>query len=248
MENSQKRQFRNRGRIRTWHQDTDQYLQHPRLLKSIFYWITLRPISPRQWGFKESGSTISALIKVIDDWSCALDHRKEVCVVLFDVSIAFDKGSTPSANPTAWRSKSKSIPNKTAQILYTYRIDFRLIAAIEREMSNKQPVISGVPQESILGPLLFITYINNVISPGSEINMFADDIALYRIFAIPNDYVMIREDISAISSFLDSKYLDFNESKCCTMHISRKRSNWISLPPPQLSIPQFHRTEAGENL
>ena len=80
-------------------------------------------------------------------------------------------------------------------------------------------------------------YINNVvttISPGSEINMFANDIALYRIITTPNDYTILQEDISAISSFLDSKYLNFNEGKCRTMHISRKRSN--SLPPPQLYL------------
>ena len=64
--------------------------------------------------------------------------------------------------------------------------------------------------------------------------MFADDIALYRIITTPNDYAILQEDISAISSFLDSKYLNFNEGKCRTMYISRKRSN--SLPPPQLYL------------
>ena len=53
--------------------------------------MTNAPISPRQWGFMESWSTMSALIKVIDDWYSALDQGKEVCAVFFDVSKAFDK-------------------------------------------------------------------------------------------------------------------------------------------------------------
>ena len=43
-----------------------------------------------QWGFMSSRSTVSALIRVIDDWLCALDQGYEVCVVFFDVSKAFD--------------------------------------------------------------------------------------------------------------------------------------------------------------
>ena len=48
------------------------------------------PISKKQWGFMSSRSTVSALIRVIDDWLCVLDQGYEVCVVFFDVSKAFD--------------------------------------------------------------------------------------------------------------------------------------------------------------
>ena len=48
------------------------------------------PISERQWGFMSSRSTMSALIKVVDDCSQALDHGHEVCIVFFDVHKAFD--------------------------------------------------------------------------------------------------------------------------------------------------------------
>ena len=48
------------------------------------------PITTKQWGFMSSRSTVSALIRIVDDWLCALDQGYEVCVVFFDVSKAFD--------------------------------------------------------------------------------------------------------------------------------------------------------------
>lgn len=74
--------------------------------------------------------------------------------------------------------------------------DQHQVVAVEVELSTKLLVVSGVPQGGVLGLLLLIMHINNivtVISSGSEINMFADDIALYRIITSPNDYVMYRK-------------------------------------------------------
>ena len=88
-------------------------------------------------------------------------------------------------------------------------------------------------------------YIKNsivdVISSGSKINMFADDIALYRTITSPNDYVILQNDVCAISSFLDHKHLNFDEDKCRTMHISRKRSKSLSPPPLYLNATELDK-------
>ena len=69
-------------------------------------------------------------------------------------------------------------------------------------------VLSRVPQGSVLGPVLFIVYINEVvcqISQGSDINLFADDIALYRIINAADDYTQLQEDMNAVTLLLTSK-------------------------------------------
>ena len=93
-------------------------------------------------------------------------------------------------------------------------------------------MVSDVPQGLILGPLLFITYINNVtsvVSTESELNLFADDIALYRIIKSAADYVQLQTDIDSISSFISGKHLKFNAKKSRQMFVSRKTVH--SLPP-----------------
>ena len=109
--------------------------------------------------------------------------------------------------------------------------------AIDGCESQSLPAISGVPQGSVLGPLLFICYISDVtsvISSGSEINMFADDIVLYRTITSPSDFVHLQQDIDSLSMCITGKQLQFNATKCRQMFISRKRAH--SLTPPSLYV------------
>ena len=183
------------------------------------------PISERQWGFMSSRSTMSALIKVVDDCSKALDQGHEVCAVFFDVRKAFD---TVPHLPLLQTLDKLGLDKYLLRWIRNYLLHRTQYVAIEGCESQSLPVISGVPQGSVLGPLLFICYINDVttvVSSGSEINLFADDIVLYRIITSPSDYVQLQQDIDSLSTCVAVKHLQFNATKCRQMLITRKRSH-----------------------
>ena len=74
------------------------------------------------------------------------------------------------------------------------------MVAVGGEQSCSLPVISGVPQGSVLGPLLFLVYINDVsthVSASSKLALFADDMALYRCISSPADYTILQHDITS---------------------------------------------------
>ena len=76
------------------------------------------------------------------------------------------------------------------------------------------PVLSGVPQGSVIGPLLFLIYIIGIndlpLPEGSKVALYADDMLLYRPICCPQDYVDLQNDIGTITSWVRANYLSFN--------------------------------------
>ena len=89
------------------------------------------------------------------------------------------------------------------------------------------PVLSGVPQDSVLGSLLFLAYINDsILEPldhDTHITLYADDILLYRTITAPSDYVILQDDINTLSSWVSRNNLTLNPSKCKHLVISKLR-------------------------
>ena len=89
---------------------------------------------------------------------------------------------------------------------------------VDGESSDTTQVLSGVPQGSVLGLLLFLIYIDGVTTATasriSKNTLFVDDLLLYRPMSCPNDIVSIQENVEAIEKWSNDNYLTLNPEKC----------------------------------
>ena len=112
------------------------------------------------------------------------------------------------------------------QRLHDYLLNRKQFVVVGGKQSPALPVLSGVPQGLVLGPLLFLIYVNDVtsrISPLSKVTLFADDIALYRTIRSLLDYLALQDDITSIATWVAENFLSLNADKCYYMLFSKKR-------------------------
>ncbi|XP_065892800.1 uncharacterized protein [Dysidea avara] len=123
-----------------------------------------------------------------DHISFALDHQKQIDIILLDFSKAFD-----------------TVPH---QRLLT---KLRFYGINDSESSSPVPVLSGVPQGTVLGPLMFLLYINDITKDiNSPLHLFADDCLLYRVINSAEDANMLQEDLNRLSEWANTWQLRFN--------------------------------------
>ena len=100
--------------------------------------------------------------------------------------------------------------------LHNYLADRQQKVVLNGALSETSPVTSGVPQGSILGPILFLIYIDDIveanISQGSTLVLYADDILLYRPICTSEDYLSLQRDIDTISNCAATNKMTFNIS------------------------------------
>ena len=186
-------------------------------------------------GFLEGRSTVTSLLHITDQWLKVLEDGHDICAVFFDFRKAFD--SVPHL-PLLTKIHSLGLHANLVTWLNNYLTKRTQAVAVNGSESSTVPVLSGVPQGSVLGPLLFLIYIDDlpdsIMGICSTVNLFADDVLLYHTIANEADYEALQTAISLIERWSASNFLNFNTTKCKYMVISRKLTR--TSPPAQLQL------------
>ena len=169
-------------------------------------------ITAFQSGFVPGGSTVNQLIDIYNTFCKALDESKEVRAIFCDISKAFDRVWHEGL---LFKLKSAGVSGSLLTWFSDYLNDRKQSTVLPCASSSWTSVTAGVPQGSILGPLFFLLYINDIVEDiNSSIRFFAYDTSLYIIVDDPIQTAeQLNLDLAKIHHWADKWLVTFNPGK-----------------------------------
>nr|VZI23560.1 unnamed protein product [Spirometra erinaceieuropaei] len=159
----------------------------------------------------------------LEIWTKALEEGFEVDVVYIDFRKAFD---TVSHQRLRHKLSAIGIRGDHLNWIRAFLVGRKQRVCIGDDMSEWVNVTSGVPQGSVLGPLLFILYVNDSLQ---EFDcgkiMFADDVKLWQVIKGPNDQRSLQDNLHRPQAWSKKWLLDFNVEKCAVLHLRPTNSH-----------------------
>ncbi len=175
-------------------------------------------LSKQQFGFLSGRSASLQLLRVLDEWTQQLDDGREVDVVYMDFKKAFD--SVPHERLLA-KLEGYGVTDPMLGWIRSFLSDRTQRVVVRSAASPWRPVTSGIPQGSVLGPVLFVIFINDL--PGaveSSLYLFADDSKISRPILSALDRDILQQDLNKMHSWSEDWLLSFHPEKCKVMTVS----------------------------
>ena len=176
-------------------------------------------LSSIQFGFLKNRSTVKQLLIFLNSVHQSLNNKVQTDVIYLDFSKAFDSVPHNELLVKLWQI---GIRGKLWLWFKSYLSSRRQCVHINNFRSSLLPVISGVPQGSILGPLLFLIYVNDLPLSinSSSLLLFADDTKCLKSIDCLHDCDLLQNDLSLLSDWSLKWKLLFNVSKCVNLTFS----------------------------
>ena len=198
-------------------------------------------LSDHQSGFRKRDGTGLQLVRLVQQWSEALDKSQYIGAVFFDLRKAFDR---------VWHKgliaklEVAGVHGPALSWFSSYLSERRQQTRVANAVSSASTLAAGVPQGAILSPLLFIIYVNDApqATPGS-VNLFADDTSSFVVDSCPNRLSSrLQSCIDSLSKWFDRWLLSVNIQKSAVIAFRSVRQRPVSLgvslngqPVPQVT-------------
>ena len=169
-----------------------------------------------QHGFRRQRSCVTQLLDVMNTLTNLIDNNYNVDILYLDFSKAFD---TVPHKRLLYKLNSYGIEGNLLKWIESFLTNRKQRVKVNGEYSDYAPVTSGIPQGSILGPLLFIIFINDLPEGVSNFcKIFADDT---KLFGTTDNHLSIQNDLNLLMKWSEDWQLKFNVDKCNVLHIGK---------------------------
>jgi hypothetical protein len=163
-------------------------------IKMLDHLVNQNILTDNQHGFLRKRSTLTQLLVCLNDWTEIIDNGDCVDVVYLDFAKAFD---TVSHEKLIFKLIMYKFDRKVIEWIKAFLSNRCQQTKVESSYSPMGPVSSGIPQGSVLGPILFLIYINDITSivKNSYVKLFADDSKLYIRVSSTDDCQLLQDDL-----------------------------------------------------
>ena len=193
---------------------------------------TIDKIDTRQHGFLRNRSCNSNLLLFTESIVRSLHEKIGTDVIYFDFAKAFD---TVSHDLILNKLKTQyNIDGTLLKFFTEYLCSRKQRVILDNVISECVDVLSGVPQGSILGPLLFVLFINDIytnIDKDTNIALFADDTKIWRDINSEADCEILQNDINTLSTWSRNNKMSFHPDKCKALSIHDSRPDFVKVLP-----------------
>ena len=175
-----------------------------------------------QHGFLPKRSTVTNMLECLEKWTSNFDQGFQTDVIYLDYSKCFD---TVVHSKLLYKLSHYGFEGTALQWLESFLSNRSQIVKINGAFSHPKEVISGVPQGTVLGPVLFLFYSADLQKEikYSDISMYADDTKLFKKIQCENDYLLLQEDLNSASNWANAWQLKLNPIKTNVLTIGTAR-------------------------
>ena len=196
-----------------------------RLIKDhmVDFLVKHKLLNSSQHGFLKARSCLTNMLCFLEEITKWIDVGSPVDIIYLDFQKAFDK--VPHQR-LLLKLKAHGIGDSITDWIEQWLTDRRQRVVVDGEVSNWKSVLSGVPQGSVLGPILFLIYINDLDdSITSNVLKFADDTKLFRKVNTDGDKQHLQNDLDRLVKWSEKWQMLFNFGKCKCLHTGHGNLN-----------------------